>query len=255
MFRNLKTNYPLLRDFLIEKEINLLRNASMRIIFSAIAAFAYLVSNAQDSKIYVVNPGQTIQQVIPDSIRYSNLTFQHATVLFMNGNTAEALMNYNLMLQEMQFIDPKGDTLSLADPDKLNLIVLGNDSFYYNKGYLKQLSQLNHVRLLQRQTIRLSSRNTLGVFDLPAQGAATTYSSFIGNTHDVNLRVNEKLTFKKETQYYLLDKNKNIYPLSLSNLQMLLPRQRSKLATTFQNKNLNDPNVAQQLSEWLSSQN
>ncbi|HEY0580067.1 MAG TPA: hypothetical protein VGC75_05115 [Candidatus Nitrosocosmicus sp.] len=228
----------------------------MRIICFAIAVIAYTVSNAQDSKIYVVNPGQTIQEVIPDSIRYTNASFQHAKVLFMNGNVADALMNYNLMLQEMQFIDPaKGDTLSLADPDKLSVIVLGNDSFYYNKGYLKQISQLNHVRLLQKQTIRLSSRNTLGVFDQPAQGAATTYSSFVGNTHDVNLRVNEKLTFKKETHYYLLDKNKNIYPLSLSNLQMLLPRQRSLLGTTFQNKNLNDPHVVQQLSEWLNSQN
>lgn len=228
----------------------------MRIILSAIAVIASIIASAQDSKIYIVNPGQTIQEVIPDSIRFSNPSFQHATVLFMNGNVADAAMNYNLMLQEMQFIDPaKGDTLSLADPDKLSLIVLGNDSFYYNKGYLKQVSQLNHIRLLQRQTIRLSSKNTMGVFDLPAQGAATTYSSFIGNTHDVNLRVNEKLTFKKETHYYLFDKNKNIYPLSLSNLQMLLPRQRSQLATTFQNKNLNDPYVVQQLAAWLNSQN
>ena len=155
----------------------------------------------------------------------------------------------------MQFIDPKGDTLSLADADKLNLIALGNDSFYYNKGYLKQLSQLNRIRLLQKQIIRLSSRNTLGVFDQPAQGAATTYSSFIGNTHDVKLRVNEKLAFKKETYYYLFDKNKNIYPLSLSNLQMLLPRYRSQLAKIFQNKNLNDPYVVKELTEWLNSQN
>ena len=71
----------------------------MRIVFSVIALMVYTTGYSQDSKIYVINPGQTIQQVIPDSIRYNSPAFQHATVLFQNGNTADAMMNYNLMLQ------------------------------------------------------------------------------------------------------------------------------------------------------------
>ena len=76
MLRNLIAIKDLPEDFLIEKEITLLGNISgMRIIFSAIAVIAYIVPNAQDSKIYIVNPGQTILEVIPDSIRYSNPFF------------------------------------------------------------------------------------------------------------------------------------------------------------------------------------
>lgn len=206
-----------------------------------LAIFNTVIAKAQDTKIYIVNPGQTIQDVIPDTIRYSYPEFRMGNVLFPRNEVATAMVNYNLMLGEMQFIDPKGDTLFIGDPEKFDRIAIGADTFFYNRGYLKQLAYKSKVRLLQKQTIRMASRTTLGVFDQPAQGAASTYSSFIGNTHDVTLRTNQKITFKKETYYFLMDRNQMLYPLSLKNLQLLFPKDRKLLETSFQGRNIYDP--------------
>ena len=210
-------------------------------LFFSIAAFTSVTTKAQDTKIYIVNPGQTIQEVIPDTIRYSYPDFRSGIVMFPQNEAATAMVNYNLMLGEMQFIDPKGDTLYIGDPQKFDRIAVGLDTFFFNKGYLRQMAYKNKVRLLQRQTIRMASRTTLGVFDQPAQGAATTYSSFIGNTHDVTLRTNQKITFKKETYYFLMDHNQTLYPLSLKNLQMLFPKDKKVLESSFRGKNIYDP--------------
>jgi hypothetical protein len=205
------------------------------------AVIIIINAKAQDTKIYVVNPGQTIQEVIPDTIRYSYPEFRSGIVFFPGNETATAMVNYNLMLGEMQFINPKGDTLYIGEPEKFEKIAVGFDTFFFNKGYLRQMAYKNKVRLLQKQTIRMSSRTTLGVFDQPAQGAATTYSSFFGNTHDVTLRTNQKITFKKETYYFLMDRNQILYPLSLKNLQMLFPKDKKILETSFQGRNIYDP--------------
>lgn len=212
-------------------------------LFLYIAISSTLFAKAQDTKIYVVNPGQTIQEVIPDTIRYTYPEFRNGTVLFPGNDAATAMMNYNLMLGEMQFIDQKGDTLFIGDQEKLDRIAVGPDTFFYNKGYLKQLALKNKVRLLQKQTIRLASRTTLGAFDQPAQGAASTYSSFIGNTHDVTLRTNQKFIFKKETYYFLMDRNQILYPLSLKNLQLLFPKDRNLLESSFHGRNIYDPST------------
>ena len=202
-----------------------------------------IIANAQETKIYIVNPGQTIQEVIPDTVRYSYADFRNGIVFFPRNETATAMVNYNLMLGEMQFIDPKGDTVFIGEPKKFDRIAIGSDTFFFNKGYLKQLAYKNKVRLLQKQTIRMASRTTLGVFDQPAQGAATTYSSFIGNTHDVSLRTNQKITFKKETYYFLMDRNQTLYPLTLKNLQLLFSKDRNLLEKSFQGRNIYDPST------------
>ena len=107
-------------------------------------------------KVHVINPGQTIQEVIPDTVRYSYTHFRSGIVLFPGNEAATALVNYNLMLGEMQFIDPKGDTLYIGDPEKFERIAVGLDTFFFNNGYLRQMAYKNKVRLLQKQTIRMA---------------------------------------------------------------------------------------------------
>jgi hypothetical protein len=221
-----------------------------RLLF-CFAVMNIVIAKAQDTKVYIINPGQTIQEVIPDTVRYSYTDFRSGIVLFPRNEAATALVNYNLMLGEMQFIDPKGDTLYIGDPEKFERIAVGLDTFFFNNGYLRQMAYKNKVRLLQKQTIRMASRTTLGAFDQPAQGAATTYSSFFGNTHDVTLRTNQKITFKKETYYFLMDRNQTLYPLSLKNLQLLFPKDRKLLESSFHGKNIYDPSTLRLLIQYF----
>lgn len=72
------------------------------------------------------------------------------------------------MTETMQFIDPKGDTLALANENTLNFISIGADTFFYNnKGYIEQLTDYTVTKLLLRERIK-TSEEKIGAFGIPS---------------------------------------------------------------------------------------
>ncbi|MEP6750019.1 MAG: hypothetical protein ABJB86_19930, partial [Bacteroidota bacterium] len=67
--------------------------------------------------------------------------FTDGTVVLRNGIVYAAQLNYNVLGDEMQFINEKGDTLGIADPLTINFISLQDHKFYYEKDhYLQTIS-------------------------------------------------------------------------------------------------------------------
>ena len=128
----------------------------MKFSIFVLTVFIGAQANAQE-KMFVVNPGQRILDVMSLHEIYHYPSFSPGTVYFNDGSTSGGLMNYNTLFGEMQFIDQKGDTLSFADMNKVRLLTINNDSFYYDHGYLQLVSSGAHYKLLQRQVVRQSS--------------------------------------------------------------------------------------------------
>jgi len=95
--------------------------------------------SAQKNKRYTVNPGQKIFEVIPQSDIYKYPEFTVGMVLIKDGTFASAKLNYNGLLGEMQFIDPRGDTLSLADEKNISSYLHQNTVNFNDEGDLKKL--------------------------------------------------------------------------------------------------------------------
>lgn len=79
--------------------------------------------------------------------------FAQGTVIFRDGRGSSARLNYNISLDEMQFINQQGDTLAIADPDNINLVNLNGTRFYYNNGYLQAVDVGNEIILASRQVL------------------------------------------------------------------------------------------------------
>lgn len=62
---------------------------------------------------------------------YRHPEFKTADILLKDGTPARASVNYNSLHGEMQFIDPKGDTLSVADEKNIKWLGVEKDSFYF----------------------------------------------------------------------------------------------------------------------------
>lgn len=174
------------------------------------------IAGAQQ-KVFVVNPGQRIGDVFTRQDIYAYPVFGQGTVYFNDGSNSNALMNYNSLYGEIQFIDPKGDTLSLADESRIKMLTINNDSFYFDHdhGYLQQLSKAGNLRLMRRVIIRQTSSAKIGLYNQSVEGgAASSYTVLSSGAHDANLMVNEKVTFSKEENYFFTDEKGRVQPVS-----------------------------------------
>ena len=109
-------------------------------LFFLLSAFVFLLNaivSAQKRKTYIINPGVKATEAIPKDELFLYPGFTPGMVYFKSETHSPGLLNYNFLIAEMQFIDLKGDTLSLADENTIGYITINTDTFYYDNGYLK----------------------------------------------------------------------------------------------------------------------
>ncbi|MDN3657260.1 hypothetical protein QWZ08_16540 [Ferruginibacter paludis] len=131
-------------------------------------------------------------------------TFAHASVKLKSGGAGPSKMNFNLLVCEMQFIDPHGDTLSIAKPQDIDSISLGGSIFFYKDGYQEQIASTNSVKLL------IIRKVTYEPIEIGAMGLRTrtgvgikNYSSLIANSVEKQLTLNVDIDIAMETTYFL----------------------------------------------------
>src|SRR5690349_1332243 len=96
--------------------------------FALVYCLSLMTAVGQSPKRYKVNPGQKITEAIPASEVYSYPEFMPGKVYLRNNTVSIVKLNYNSVLAEMQFINPQGDTLSVADEKLISIILVGNDT-------------------------------------------------------------------------------------------------------------------------------
>ncbi len=137
------------------------------LIFLTAFSFAYSYNSFnQVVDNLVIMPGDDLGKVNAYIYRYPQ--FRYGKAYFINGDVSAGKMNYNIFLETMQFIDPKGDTLVLANETQLNFISIDADTFYHNsKGYVQQVADLSVTKLLLKENIQ-TSEEKIGAFGIPS---------------------------------------------------------------------------------------
>lgn len=88
--------------------------------------------NAQRQEVSV-SAGDTLSSMITGG-QYAFEEFTDGTVLFKKGNVSRAKLNYSYLLGELQFIDPTGKIMAIANPQEVNLVTIGNRRFVNKAG-------------------------------------------------------------------------------------------------------------------------
>ena len=88
-----------------------------------------LTAAAQTDGPIRVKAGEEVSKAIPAGQRYRYEGFQPESIKYLSGTVSNGRLNYNLLLGEMQFIDPEGDTLSLAGETTLDHVRVGMTCF------------------------------------------------------------------------------------------------------------------------------
>lgn len=185
----------------------------------------YSFTFAQTTKPIIVKTGTGINEGIPAADLYQYSQFVKGKAFFRNGTSADAKLNYNRFLDEMQFINTTGDTLTLDNEETIRLITAENDSFYYDKGYMRLLDGSKPVKLAVKQGLKILDKQKTSAYD----GSSSVSSIRNVNTYNDEGRVNkigvaENIVLVNENYYYLGDQYNHFVLANKKNLLELLPK-------------------------------
>ena len=96
-------------------------------IFFLLVVCFFAKARAQET--YTIKPGENILEVVQLKNLLQYPSFVDGTVVFRDGRVVKSRLNYNYFNAQIQFLNAKGDTLTLADENTIKYITIGKDSF------------------------------------------------------------------------------------------------------------------------------
>jgi hypothetical protein len=186
--------------------------------------------------MYTVKPGADIRDVIPMTEMFQYPGFVQGTVVFRNGLSSAGRLNYNILLGEIQFIDPKEDTLSLANEKTIRHVLISRDTFYYDNGYLKLVRGGGEVKLAKKVFFREYIQKP-GSYDLSSATTATNSLSSILERRSYELNTSQEVTLIKATQYFIGNRFNEFFYADRKNILKRFSRHRVPIEN-YLNKNI-----------------
>ena len=178
--------------------------------------------------------------VLPTSEVFLYPEFTSAKVFLRNGSGAEAKLNYSRLVDEMHFIDPKGDTLALDNEANVKYVVAGNDTFYYDEGYLRIVTPGSFAKLAIRDTWVISETRQLGAYNSTNTSVAMlAFKSLEEGGRLYDLIVNEDVILKREEKYFFGDNFNQFVIASKANLLMLFPKEQQRIGMYVKENRIN----------------
>ncbi len=173
---------------------------------------------------------------------YKYKSFPDGKIIFKDSSISEEKLNYNRVLGEIHFINSKGDTLQLAHPETMSLIIIGVDTFYYfEKGFAQLLTHYGKTDLAAKKTLKYIGKEKKGAYGTySAVASISSYDSFTADNQITNLLVaDENLIFKYVNSYLLVDAYRNSVPANKKNFYKLFSNKEQQLKNYFQKNKVN----------------
>ena len=176
---------------------------------------------------------------IPQNEIYTYPEFTAGRVYLTNNTYSMAPMNYNSLFGEMQFINPKGDTVSLSDEKKIKVIVIDKDTFYYTDGYLRLVLDAGNVKLANKKIISFANRQKLGGFGEQSQSSIDTYNNLVGQNSLKELVAKEIITMEIDSVFYIKDELSSFKVVNKKNLLEIYPKNEKDLKNYLKENKVN----------------
>ena len=217
----------------------------MRLTFLALFSFCFVWGFAQqdDKKTLVVNPlKDDLDQMEKKVLKYENFT--QGKLVLRDSTVFEVKMNYHQILDQLLFINPKGDTLAISQPENIAFASIGTDSFFHFKkvGFLQQLTHYPGFNLTARRTLKYIGRENKGPYGIysPVNSSVSQPEYVVGDLELLRkMRPDEQLLFVNNVQYFISDRFRNFFPATKKNIFNLFSKNESELKAYFKENDVN----------------
>lgn len=197
------------------------------------ALFAVLLccySTYAQTDRWTVKPGENINTALAPDVKFHYSKFTEGTVFFRDGTMSNALLDYSLLTEEMQFIAPKGDTLAVANEATIKYITIGNDTFLYNKVYMQLIAGNTTAKLAKKEALAIANVKKAGAYDqYSSTSSITTVKSVQLQDRVTNLTESQELTIIKESTYYIGDSYNHFLQANKKNIIKLFGKKQNAI--------------------------
>jgi hypothetical protein len=184
----------------------------MRSVCCICAFMLGLAADAQRPVTYTVKAGVEVRDVVPMNEIFQYPQFVQGLVVFKDGTSAPGRLNYNRMIAEIMFIDGKGDTLTLDNAKTIKTATIGNDTFYYSDGYVRQLTGGTKIKAGERVAFK-EYINKPGAYGLSSATTATNNLAVLLNKRSLDLNISQEIVLVKNTNMMIGDRFNSFVPV------------------------------------------
>ena len=179
---------------------------------------------------------------------YQHPQFILGKVFYRNDTQTEALLNYNNLSGDIEFIGPKKDTLVISKDllPTIKKIMIDGHTYFYQEGYFEQVEENAFGKLLKKQIYMVTNRERMGAYNqYTSLSAITSYNTLFERTGGMlrSLKVNEKIILALQLQYFFADKNDNFLPATKKNLVKSYPSKKAHIDGYLEQHNVDFKNI------------
>ena len=220
-------------------------------LLAAIVAYSAGVA-AQITEKIIVRAGEDIAPVISPNGHYRFAQFTTGIVKFKYGSLSKTRLNLHVSKGEMQFIDNKGDTLSIAQPDFVDNILIGENTrfVFSDKGYCELVGESAAGKLGKKITVQLANDKKTAFGQSDPTGSQHHVGDVMFDWRTVTLSYDVEV--KKITSYYWIDSKNNAIPVNKKNASRLVEKQKQAKLQAFMNENNTNFNNEEDLRKLLA---
>jgi hypothetical protein len=200
---------------------------------------------AQKSETIMVTADQDLIAALSPNQLYRYPQFTPGRITFLDGKTSSGRLNYNLLLGEMQFVNHKGDTLTVDNEHTIKYVIVSKDSFYFQNGYLEWITGNANAQLLKKQYLKeLDKRKVGGYGENTSTSAIATYNSYLADNTVYKLSLRGDILLAKKVDYYIGNSNHTYLFANKKNIMKLFPKQETAISKYLQQNEIDFKNEA-----------
>lgn len=199
--------------------------------------------SAQDSTLVTIKAGNRVRDILRPADIYSYPEFTNGKVFFRDGSKAVGKMNYSRLVDQMLFIDHKGDTLALANEVTIKFIAVDRDTFFFDEGYIRLITDYGDVKLAEKQIWVVADTRKIGTHNRSTTTVAVTslssYTDETARAKSYDLIINEDMVIRRETHYYFGDEYNRFARAGKKRLLLLFPKEELSLENYLKENKVN----------------
>lgn len=184
--------------------------------------------SAQKYESVTVKAGKSIKDYFTPAERYLYPNFTEGKGYFKNGRVIPCRFNFNLLTDEIEFIQ-SNDTLLISKKEEINAIVVAQDTFYYHDAYLQMIrSGLLSVYIKRSIVIQnVLKQGAMGTIN--RSSASDSYNFVITGQRSVDLKQTEDLVLQRKDEYYYSTSGSDFFLFNKKNIIKIMQGREERI--------------------------
>ncbi len=216
-----------------------------------------------NNEVVNVSRGDTINYLLSKGFQYFFPKFEQGRVYFKNSESTTALLNYNILSNEIHFISPEkqatkafsnGEEIRLAERLMMNnvlFVLIGNQVFINTpRGIMRVVANFD-TKLLEFETVTNIGDVKVGGYGQPmSTGAATSVTSIdnsgplSANSENVSVSNTSRVEYKVKKAFFLQKENRVYSASTAKQVGKVFPSIKSDIISFVQQNKTDFTNLA-----------